>query len=199
MAALLAEHPAGRQPRTHALLALMLLNAARLGARLGPDGNMLRLSEQDRSNWNGEFIARGMAHLAQSATGEQLSTYHLQAAIAACHCAAPDGSSTDWPRILGLYDELIRIDSSPVVTLNRAVAVGQVRGPEAATKCLRELEAGGQIGSYHLLYAVMADFEMQLGRNAEAADHLRKAIGLTEIKSEQVLLARRLGQCESGE
>jgi len=96
LASLLAEHPAGNQPRTHALVALMLLNAARLPARTDPEGNILRLKEQDRSTWNQELIARGMQHLSMSAAGDELTTYHLQAAIAACHCVASDYLSTDW-------------------------------------------------------------------------------------------------------
>jgi RNA polymerase sigma-70 factor (ECF subfamily) len=198
MATLLVEHPAGRQPRTHALLTLMLLNAARLPARIGPDGSMLRLSKQERSHWNRAFVARGMAHLAQSASGDQITSYHLQAAIASCHCAAPDGASTDWKRILELYDELVRLDPSPVVALNRAVAVGQVHGPEAAINELHKLESARQMDSYHLLYAVMADFEMQLGHKTEAASHLRRAIALTDLKSERELLAKRLNQCGPG-
>ena len=112
---LLAEHPAGNQPRTHALVALMLLNAARLPARTDSEGNILRLKEQDRSIWNQVLIARGMQHLSMSAAGDELSAYHLQAGIAACHCAASDYESTDWPRILSLYDRLLELDDSPVI------------------------------------------------------------------------------------
>src|SRR5438093_3515200 len=106
---LLVEHPAGNHPRTHALLALMLLDAARLPARVDTEGNILRLKEQDRSVWTKAMIARGMVHLAQSADGDDLSAYHLQAGIAACHCAARDYESTNWPRILELYDRLMQI------------------------------------------------------------------------------------------
>src|SRR5678816_3849726 len=109
LASLLAEHPAGNQPRTHALVALMLLNAARLPARTDSEGNILRLKEQDRSTWNHAMIARGMHHLSESATGDELSAYHLQAGIAACHCAAADYESTDWPKILLLYDRLLAV------------------------------------------------------------------------------------------
>src|SRR5438477_230516 len=131
LAALLAEHPAGNQPRTHALLALMLLNGARLLTRIDGAGNILRLQDQDRADWNGPMIARGFFHLAQSAAGDELNEYHLQAGIAACHCAAKDYPSTDWPQILSLYDRLTELNDSPVVALNRAVAVPHTHGPRA--------------------------------------------------------------------
>ena len=115
MASLLAEHPAGNQPRTHALIALMLLNSARLPARTDTEGNILRLKDQDRSNWNHEKITRGMEHLTMSAAGNELTSYHLQAGIAACHCAAANYESTDWRKILALYDQLLEIDRSPIV------------------------------------------------------------------------------------
>ncbi len=196
LASLLAEHPVGNQPRTHALLALMLLNAARLPARVDVEGNMLTLSEQNRAEWNREMIARGMMHMARSAAGEEITTYHLQASIAACHCAAPDGRSTDWAQILSLYDRLVELDGSPVVALNRAVALGHVRGPEAAVEAVQKLQQGRLLNSYHLLYAVLAEFEGQLSNFQAAASHLRKAIELTEIKSERMLLSKRLQDCE---
>ena len=108
LTALVAEHPAGNQPRSHALLALMLLNGARLPARVDAEGNILRLEEQNRSQWDQSMIARGFYHLMQSTAGDEVSEYHLQAAIAACHCAAQDYESTDWPHILSLYDRLDR-------------------------------------------------------------------------------------------
>ena len=120
---LLAAHAAGNRPRSHALLALMFLNAARLPARTDAEGNILRLKEQNRSRWDKPMIARGMFHLAQSASGLEISEYHLQAGIAACHCAAGSFEDTDWPQILSLYDRLVELDDSPVVALNRAVAV----------------------------------------------------------------------------
>jgi RNA polymerase sigma factor (sigma-70 family) len=194
---LLAEHPAGNRPGTHALIALMLLNAARLPARVDPDGNILRLKEQDRSRWDVGMISRGMRHLAESAGGEELTEYHLQAGISACHCAALDYESTDWPQILSLYDRLVEIDDSPVVALNRAVAIANVRGPGAGIEALEAIKNRQSLDSYHLFYAVLADFEAQLNQFQAAARNLRKAIGLTELKSEQELLRKRLVDCES--
>jgi len=160
------------------------------------DGNILRLKEQDRSSWDQRMIAQGMWHLSESAAGEGLSEYHLQAGIAACHCAARDYESTNWKEILSLYSQLAQIDGSPVVALNRAVAVAQVHGPAAGIKAIAAIPKRQPLLSYYLLYAVEAEFEMQSGNFAAAAEHLRKAIKLTEVKSEQSLLEKRLRECE---
>src|SRR5262249_50870709 len=153
LTSLLAEHPTGNQPRTHALLALMSLNAARLPARTDPEGNMLRLKEQDRSTWNQAMIARGMQHLSMSAAGDALTPYHRQAAIAACHCAASDYQSTDWSKILSLYDQLLKLDDSPIIALNRAVAVANVYGPQAGIEAIQTIQNSSPLSSYYLLYA----------------------------------------------
>ncbi len=120
LSSLLVAHPVGDTPRAQALLALMLLTSARFPARLGPEGDLLRLDEQDRSRWDQSLIQRGLTHLSAAARGHELSAYHLQAGIAACHCTAADAASTDWARILRMYDDLLRIKPSPVVALNRA-------------------------------------------------------------------------------
>ena len=195
----LAAHPVGDLPRVHALLALMLLNGARLHTRIDMAGNILRLKEQDRSLWDRSMIARGMFHLAHSAAGEAITEYHLQAGIAACHCTAPDYDSTDWPRILCLYDRLVELDGSPVVGLNRAVAMAQVHGPQAGIDAVESIPNRESLGSYYLLYAVQAEFESQLNNHATAAMHLRKALELAGLKSEQSLLSKRLRDCEEQE
>jgi predicted RNA polymerase sigma factor len=196
LGSLLAEHPIGNQPRTHALVALMLLNAARLPARTDSEGNILRLKEQDRSTWNQALIARGMRHLSMSAAGDELSAYHLQAGIAACHCAASDYESTDWPQILSLYDQLLELDDSPVIALNRAVAVANVHGPQAGIAAVETIENGSQLNSYYLLYAVLGEFEKQLNNFQAAIDNFRKALELTELTSEQLFLSKRLQDSE---
>jgi RNA polymerase sigma factor (sigma-70 family) len=193
---LLAAHPVGNQPRVNALAALMLLNGARLPARVDEAGDILRLEDQDRSRWDKAMIARGMFHLAQSASGDEISAYHLQAGIAAVHCTAENYESTDWPRILSLYDRLIEIDDSPVVALNRAVALAQVEGPRAGIEAVENIRHHQMLDSYYLLYAVLAEFESQLSDYQAAAKHLRKALEFTELKSEQSLLAKRLRECE---
>jgi RNA polymerase sigma-70 factor (ECF subfamily) len=197
LATALVEHPVGNQPRAHALLALMLLNAARSPARLDAQGNILRLKEQDRTAWDKTKIARGLYHLNFSATGDDVSDYHLQAGISACHCAAPDYESTDWPRILAMYDSLIELDDSPIVALNRAVAVAHVDGPAAGIKAVQASQKRQSLQGYYLLYAALAEFEMQLKDFPTAAEHLREAINNTDLATEKSFLTQRLRECES--
>ena len=196
LASLLGEHPTGNRPCTHALIALMVLNTARLPARTDSEGNILRLKEQDRSTWDQAMIARGMFHLSKSAAGEEVSTYHLQAAIAACHCAAPNYKSTDWRRILSLYDQLLELDDSPIIALNRSVAVANVHGPQAGIEAVEAIQNGEQLNSYYLLYAVLGEFEKQLNHFQAAIDNFRKALELTELTSEQSFLWERLRDSE---
>jgi RNA polymerase sigma factor (sigma-70 family) len=191
---LLVAHPAGDQPRTHALLALMSLNAARLNARMDASGNILRLEDQDRANWDQVLIAQGMRHLDAAATGEDLSEYHLQAAIAACHCTA---GPTNWAHIRALYDHWQRISDSPIVALNRAVAVAKTEGPEAGLAAIDAIADVDQLSTYYLLHAVRGEFEERLGRFNEAAAHLRRAIQFTPTPSEREFLSLRLACCEA--
>jgi RNA polymerase sigma factor (sigma-70 family) len=195
LAELLAAHPAGNQPKTHALLALMLLNAARNPTRLDSEGNLLRLQEQDRTRWDKSMIARGMFHFAQSAAGNALSEYHLQAGIAACHCAARNYESTDWQKILSLYDRLIEFDQSPVVALNRAVAIANIRGPKAGLEAVQGVRNLNKLNSYYLLYAVLGEFEMRSDNLQVAAEQFRKSFELAETKSERAFLLKRLQRC----
>jgi len=199
LAELLVAHPAGNQPKTHALLALMLLNAARNPTRLDSAGNLLRLQEQDRTRWNKAMIARGMFHFAKSAAGDELSEYHLQAGIAACHCAAKDYESTDWQKILALYDRLAEFDQSPVVALNRAVAIANIRGAKAGLQAVRRIRNLNKLSSYYLLYAVLGELEMESGNLQTAAEQFRKSFELAETKSERAFLLKRLQRCVDGE
>lgn len=194
---LVAEHPATTLPRAHALLALMLLNAARLPARMDDHGNILRLQDQDRTRWRQDLITRGIMHLGKSAAGQDFTGYHLQAGIAACHCTAPDYDSTDWSRILALYDQLLQLDASPVIALNRAVALSNVEGTKAAKDYLLSIKDRAALASYHLYYAVLGEFELQLQNYESAARHLKRAIELTTLKSEQTFLESRLQLCSS--
>jgi len=196
---LLANHPAGNQPETHALLALMLLNAARFAAREDPHGNLLRLQEQDRTRWDQMTIARGMSHLRESAAGDGLSEYHLQAGIAVCHAMAIDYESTDWERILSLYDRLMEFDDSPVVALNRAVAVANVHGPKAGLEAVRAIRGREKLDAYHLFYSVIGELEMRLNHHGAAAREFRKAFELAATKSERAFLLKRLQACEESQ
>jgi RNA polymerase sigma factor (sigma-70 family) len=195
---LLVEHPTGNRPKTHALLALMLLNAARIPSRVDAEGNLLRLQEQDRSRWDQTLLARGMYHIAHSAAGHEISEYHLQAGIAACHCAAGDYASTNWPQIVELYDRLVEFDDSPVVALNRAVALAEVHGPQAGIEAVSAIQNLQSLESYYLLHAVLGEFEVRLNHPRAAAAHFRRALQLAEIESEQAFLAKRLAACGGG-
>jgi RNA polymerase sigma factor (sigma-70 family) len=199
LAELLAQHRAGNHPKTHALLALMLLNAARLPAREDDAGNLLRLEEQDRTRWDQAMTARGMSHLRESAAGDGVSEYHLQAGIAACHATAIDYQSTDWGKILSLYDRLLEFDDSPVVALNRAVAVAKIHGPKAGLETVRSIRGREKLDSYYLLYAVVGEFEMRSGDLPAAAEQFRKAFELAETKAERAFLLKRLERCVDGQ
>lgn len=195
LALLLAAHPATRTPRTHALLALMLLNAARLPARMDDAGNLLRLHEQDRHAWNRAMIGRGIHHLALAATGDLLSEYHLEAGIAACHSTAADDAATNWPRILALYDQLVRLNPSPVIALNRAVAVARVHGAQAGLDALEAMPARASLESYQLFHTVRGTLHAELARRDEALTHFRKAESLAALPMEREFLARRIREC----
>lgn len=194
LAADLARHPIGGKTRTHALLALMLFSASRLPARKDADGGILRLAEQDRALWDKGMIDAGLRHLAQATQGDAVSEYHLQAAIEALHCTAVDDASTDWPAILRRYDLWVRISDSPVVALNRAVALSRVEGPQAALDAVRAIPNLEALRSYFLLDAVLAELEGDLGHHDAAADHCRRAIGKTNLPAERAFLEREFAR-----
>jgi RNA polymerase sigma-70 factor (ECF subfamily) len=194
LTSLLAEHPSGNQPRTHALLALMLLNAARIPTRLDDDGNLLRLQEQDRTRWDQPMIAR-VLHL-RNRRPVKRSPSIICAGIAACHCAAKDYTSTDWRQILELYDRLVEFNDSPVIALNRAVALAEVHGPQAGIEAVGAIQKLQSLESYYLLHAVLGEFESRLNHSHAAAAHFRKSLQLAEIKSERAFLSKRLQACE---
>lgn len=198
LTSLLAGHPSANLPRTHALLSLMLLNTARLSARLDGAGNILRLQEQNRATWDQMMIARGLVHLSRSASGTELSEYHLQAGIAACHATARDFASTDWIRILDHYDRWMAMSDSPIVALNRAVAVAHVDGPAEGLRAVQQMKHRDQLDSYFLLDAVLGDLEYQLGRTQAAAGHFRRALGKADLPSEREFISRRLRECDVG-
>jgi RNA polymerase sigma-70 factor (ECF subfamily) len=196
LAALLAAHPVAAYPKLHALLALMFLNAARLPSREDREGNILRLKDQDRALWDRAMIGHGLLHLSQAITGDTLSEYHLQAGIAACHCVAENDAATDWVKILSYYNEWIKLSDSPVVALNRSVAIARVHGAEAGMAAVERILNRGQLDSYYLFHAVLGDFEERRRHLPQAAAHFEKALQLTEVKSEQAFLAERLRNCE---
>jgi RNA polymerase sigma-70 factor (ECF subfamily) len=138
------------------------------------------------------MIERGIIHLGEAAVGNELSEYHIEAGIAACHCMAEDYESTDWSRILSLYDQWTKMNSSPVIALNRAVAVANVNGPGAGLEAVEAIRGRRELDSYYLLYAVLGEFEAQLHHLESAAAHFRKASQLTDVKSERVFLSKKV-------
>jgi RNA polymerase sigma-70 factor (ECF subfamily) len=143
------------------------------------------------------MIARGMSRLQESAAGGEISEYHLQAGIAACHATAVDYQSTGWETILSLYDRLMEYDDSPVVALNRAVALANVRGPQEGLKAVRAIRDRDKLSAYYLFYSVIGELEMRLNNREAAAEQFRKAFELAETKSERAFLLKRLQQCRS--
>ena len=183
---------APRQPETHGLIALLEIQASRARARLGPGGEPVLLADQNRSHWDLLLIGRGLKALerAERMPGP-LGPYGLQAAIAACHARARTAAETDWVRIAALYDALAQLAPSPVVELNRAVAVGMAFGPEAGLELLDTIAAEPSLRDYHLLPSVRGDLLAKLGRRAEAAAEFERAAALTENARERELLLRR--------
>ncbi|HEV8579191.1 MAG TPA: RNA polymerase sigma factor [Thermoanaerobaculia bacterium] len=180
------------------LLALMLLHDARSPARRGPDGELVLLDDQDRSLWDRQRRAEGTALVAEALRAGRAGSYVLQAAIASEHARAARAADTDWRRIADLYSLLLQIHPSPVVELNRAVAVAQAYGPAAGLKLMDRLEARGELPSYHLLPAARADLLRRLGRTQDAAAAYRRAIELASNEPERRFLLRRLSEVEGG-
>lgn len=192
LATLLCEHPAGNTPRSHALLALMLLTSARAPARANARGELLRLDEQDRSKWDRARIDRGLAHLAASTAADRPSEYHLLAGIAALHCTATGHASTDWPRILAHYDALLRLKQSPIIALNRAVAQAHAEGPDSALRTLAGLSKDGSLDDSYLFHAVAGEIHAMRGDHRAAATSLRTALLHAKVGPEQAHLRRML-------
>ena len=188
----LAENSATSQPECHALLALMLFQGARLPARTDALGDLLLLEEQDRSLWDRSMIHLGLAHLEQAARGEKLSPYHLQAEIAAIHSTTEQFTLTNWENILALYDLLREKQPTPVVLLNRAIAVAQVDGPAAGLDALKDIAVDDQIERYPFLHAAEGEFHRRLGQRREAEISLRRALEYARTEPQQRFLLRKL-------
>lgn len=183
------------QPRVHALVALMALQAARSSARVDDDGDIVLFEDQDRGRWDQQLIALGFDHFEKSMVGEQVSEYHPQAAIAATHARAAAVGSTNWNMILEFYDQLLAINRSPVIALNRAVAVAKVHGPAAALATIEPLETDRKLRDYYLSLALRGHLLLELGRQAEAADCFRAALDCRCSEPERRFLKRKLALC----
>jgi RNA polymerase sigma factor (sigma-70 family) len=188
---------APREPEVHGLVALMEIQASRARARVDPKGDPILLLDQERVKWDRLLIGRGLAALARAeAIGGPRGPYALQAAIAACHARAPRAEDTDWARIAALYEELAALTPSPVVELNRAVAVAMAEGPAAGLAIADALRDVPALADYHLLPSVRADFLMKLGRYPEARAELERAAAMTKNARERTLLLERAATCE---
>jgi RNA polymerase sigma factor (sigma-70 family) len=193
---ILAELTPG-ESEVHGLVALMEIQASRLAARIGPNGEPVLLTEQDRHRWDRVLITRGLAALGRAeGTGTALGPYALQAAIAACHARARSVDATDWARIAALYEALAELSPSPVVELNRAVAVSRAYGPAAGLELVDGLVEVPALRGYHLLPSVRADLLVQLGRLPEARVEFERAAGLTRNDRERTLLLDRAAACD---
>jgi len=182
------------EPEATGLLALMLLHESRRAARASPTGDLILLEDQDRSLWNEELIAEGTASVERVLSSRRIGPYTLQAAISAVHAEAPSADATDWAQIVGLYDVLARAEPSPVVELNRAVAVAMRDGPEAGLALIDAILGRGDLADYRLAHAARADLCRRLGKTAEARVSYQRALDLTRQEPERRFLERRLAE-----
>jgi len=192
---LLLEAPAAAQPETYALAALMCLQAARLPARIDAAGDLSPLLEQDRSRWDGQLVEKGVAFLDRPASGRVVSAYHLEAAIAAAHATARSVEATDWRAIVQLYDRLMAVAPSPVVALNRAIAIAQCEGPDRGLEALLTIEDVGRLRSYPFYPAAIGELELRRGNRSAARGHFFSAAALARNPVERRFLERRAGEC----
>jgi RNA polymerase sigma-70 factor (ECF subfamily) len=182
------------EPEAVGLLALMLLQESRRAARTSASGDLVLLEDQDRSLWNRDYIREGLALIQRAVSSRRFGPYTLQAAIAAVHAEAPDAAATDWEQIVELYDVLLRAEPSPIIELNRAVAVAMRDGPEAGLDLIDAIFERGDLGNYHLAHAARADLCRRLDRTAEARASYERALGLARQEPERRFLERRLAE-----
>ena len=182
------------EPEVMGLLALMLLHESRRSARTSANGDLVLLEHQDRSRWNRDLITDGIALIERALSSKRIGPYTLQAAIAAVHAAAPSAADTDWAQIVALYDLLARVEPSPVIELNRAVAVAMRDGPAAGLALVDAILAHGELTDYHLAHSARADFHRRLGHTAEARSAYEQALALTKQDPERRFLEHRLAE-----
>jgi RNA polymerase sigma factor (sigma-70 family) len=195
LTALLREHPPACTPTTTALAALFCLHAARLPARLDQAGDLSALVDQDRSRWDSGLVVEGLALLERSASGDEMSAYHIEAAIAAVHASAPSLEATDFGAIVSLYDRLMALAPSPVVALGRAIAVGQRDGAARGLAELAAIEGRGRLAQYPFYSAAQGDLELRRGDRAAARGHFRTALPLARNGEERRFLEKKLREC----
>jgi len=192
---LLREYPPADTPATNALAALMHLHAARLATRVDADGELSSLGDQDRSRWDARLIDRGLALFDRSAAGDALTSFHIEAAIAAEHVQAASIVDTNWATIVALYDRLIALGPSPVVELNRAIAIGERDGPAAGLAALNSIEDRARFDDYPFYHAAVAELQLKQGHGDDARAHFAAAIKLSRNPMERRFLERRVAAC----
>ena len=197
LATVLLDCPAAATPETEALAALMCFHAARLPARTDPVGEILTLEHQDRALWDRSLIAQGFRHLDRAASGDRITAFHLQAAIAAAHAAADVFEATDWPGVAALYGHLVAIDPAPMTRLNAAVAVAMAEGPSAGLAVLDTLPATPDLARHHLRHAVEGDLRLRTGDRAGAAASFRRALEFAGSEPEKRFLRGRLAAAQA--
>jgi RNA polymerase sigma factor (sigma-70 family) len=192
LASLLRDSPVASTPATHALSALMCLHAARLPSRLDAVGDLTLLVDQDRSRWDAALVSEGMALLELSARGSELTEYHVEAAIAAVHAEARSAGETNWPAVVSLYDTLLTIRPSPVVALNRAIAIAQSGGAERGLQAIAAIEDRARLAVYPFYHAALGELELRRGRREVARDHFRAALSVARSAAERRLFEKRV-------
>jgi RNA polymerase sigma-70 factor (ECF subfamily) len=185
------------EPEAAGLLALMLLHESRREARTTPEGDLVLLEDQDRKRWNRDQIVEGIALVRIALSSQRFGPYTLQAAIAAIHAAAPSFAATDWSQIVSLYDLLLQVAPSPVVEINRAVALAMRDSPQAGLALIDTILARGDLADYHLAHAARAELLRRMGRTAEARRSYQRALSLAQQEPEQRFLKRRLFNLEN--
>ena len=198
LVSILLEHPLGKAPATHALFALMCLNAARLPARTDASGDLHSLFEQDRSQWDRQLVNEGLSLLELSAVGSELTEYHVEAGIAAAHAQAARTEETDWKAIVSLYDILITLNPSPIVALNRAIAIAQNEGPERGLEEIRSIGDSDRLVAYPFYSAALGELELRCGNRETARLHFSAAFALARNPTERRFLSGRIAACERG-
>jgi RNA polymerase sigma factor (sigma-70 family) len=197
LAELLSEAPSTSTPETHALLAVMCLSAARLPGRTGPDGELVAWSAQDRSRWDARLVERGVKALEASACGDQVTALHLEAAIAYEHTTAPTLDQTNFARIVSLYDLLLKLRPSPVVAMSRAIAIGEVQGPERALEELAGVKGRVRLERYPFFVAAVGEQQLRAGKRAAARESFRSAVRLARSPTEARFFEARAEACTS--
>jgi RNA polymerase sigma-70 factor (ECF subfamily) len=199
LTAMLLEQPLGTTPATYALAALMCLHASRLPARVDVSGNLSSLFNQDRSQWDQELVVEGLRFLELSATGSELTAYHVEAAIASIHASCLRMEDTDWKAIVSLYDTLMTIRPSPIVALNRAIAVAQDEGPERGLEEISSIAGCDRLAAYPFYSAAVGELEFRRGRYDAAAEHFGAALALARNPMERRFLEQRVSASERGD